>query len=93
MRLWLKTGAIGDDPELKVELTGGQYGFDTHNAIRLERKEDMKKRGLASPDVADGLALTFAYPVSDLPEDTRFTADWGRAAQTVESDYDPHADL
>ena len=24
----------------------------------------MKKRGLASPDLADALALTFAYPVA-----------------------------
>ncbi|SDE56468.1 hypothetical protein [Ruegeria marina] len=29
----------------------------------LERKEDMKKRGIPSPDVADAFALTFAYPV------------------------------
>jgi hypothetical protein len=29
----------------------------------LERKDDMKKRGLASPDRADALALTFAMPV------------------------------
>lgn len=93
MRLWLKTGAIENDPELKAELTGRQYGFDTHNAIRLERKEDMKKRGLSSPDVADALALTFAYPVADLPADTRFTGAGAQAATTVESDYDPHADL
>ena len=27
-------------------------------------REDMKKRGIASPDLADALALTFAYPVA-----------------------------
>ncbi len=68
LRHWLQDGAIPDDAELKAELTGRQYGFDTHSAIRLERKEDMKKRGLASPDVADALALTFAWPVADLPD-------------------------
>ncbi len=73
MRAWLRTGAIPDDPELKAELTGREYGFDLHNAIRLEKKEDMKKRGLASPDNADGLCLTFAYPVADLPDDARST--------------------
>ncbi len=93
MRLWLKTGAIEKDPELKAELTGRQYGFDTHNAIRLERKEDMKKRGLSSPDVADGLALTFAYPVADQPADTRFDVQGIAAAPVLQSDYDPHADL
>lgn len=31
-------------------------------AIRLEGKDDMHKRGLASPDDGDALALTFVYP-------------------------------
>lgn len=93
MRLWLKTGAIEKDPELKAELTGRQYGFDTHNAIRLEKKEDMKKRGLASPDVADGLALTFAYPVADLPAEGPAPSLDPYGATSVQSDYDPHADL
>ena len=29
----------------------------------MERKDDMRKRRLASPDDGDALALTFAYPV------------------------------
>jgi len=98
MRAWLRTGAIPDDPELKAELTGREYGFDLHNAIRLEKKEDMKKRGLSSPDNADGLCLTFAYPVADLPDDTRLGSlaegEGGSAAtNTIQSDYDPHGDL
>lgn len=63
LREWLKGGAIPDDVELVPELTGRQYGFNADNAIQLERKDDMRKRGLASPDNADALALTFAYPV------------------------------
>jgi phage terminase large subunit len=39
------------------------YGYDARNALILERKEVMKKRGIPSPDVADAFALTFAYPV------------------------------
>jgi hypothetical protein len=39
------------------------YGYDAADAIRLERKDDMRKRGLASPDDGDALGLTFAYPV------------------------------
>jgi hypothetical protein len=95
MRAWLKTGAIPDDTDLMAELTGREYGFDLHNAIRLEKKEDMKKRGLASPDNADGLALTFAYPVADLPEEMQFEAGGGPEAfraVSIESDYDPLAD-
>ena len=36
------------------------YGFTAKNQIQLEKKEDMKKRGLASPDCGDALAMTFA---------------------------------
>jgi hypothetical protein len=66
LREWLLTGAIDDDPELIADLTGVEYGYvlrDGRDAIQLERKEDMKRRGLASPDNGDALALTFAYPV------------------------------
>jgi len=63
MRAWLKGGAIPDDHELAADLTGVEYGFDENQAVQLEKKESMKKRGLASPDKGDALALTFAYPV------------------------------
>jgi len=51
------------DNELSYELTSVEYGFSSKQQIQLERKEDMKKRGLASPDCADALSLTFAEPV------------------------------
>ena len=41
------------------------------DAIQLEKKEDMKKRGLASSDFGDALALTFAYPVSHAAPERR----------------------
>jgi len=64
-REWLKTGgSIEDDPALRQQLEGREYGFNAHNEIVLERKDDMKKRGLSSPDRADGHMLTFAYPVA-----------------------------
>ena len=64
MRDWLEGGAIPTDRELVDDLIGVEYGFTPTNKIQLEKKEDMKKRGLASPDMADALALTFAYPVA-----------------------------
>jgi hypothetical protein len=61
---WLRAGgALPDDPELRADLTGLEYGYDGKGAIQLEKKEDLKKRGLASPDAGDALALTFAFPV------------------------------
>lgn len=64
MRSWLSIGAIPDDQQLKDDLTGPLYSFAADETrIQLERKKDMKKRGLASPDDADALACTFAQPV------------------------------
>ena len=55
--------AIPDDIELEHELTGPEYSYDIKNRILLEAKDAMKKRGMASPDRADALALTYAVPV------------------------------
>ncbi len=50
-------------PQLHADLTGVEYGYTATGEIQLEKKENMKKRGLASPDIGDALALTFAHPV------------------------------
>jgi hypothetical protein len=44
---WLKADAeIPDDPELEVDPKAPQYGYSAKSALQLERKEDMKARGL-----------------------------------------------
>ena len=60
--------------DLVADLTAVDYGYDASDAILLERKDDMRKRGLASPDDGDALALTFAHPVAkrDWAEERRF---------------------
>lgn len=65
MREWLRHGAIPDDPVLETDLTGPGYKHK-NDAVLLEAKEDMKKRGLDSPDDGDALALTFSQPVGPL---------------------------
>jgi hypothetical protein len=64
MKDWCRVGCLPDDRGLVADLTGVEYGYDAADALRLERKQDMQRRGLASPDDADALALTFAYPVA-----------------------------
>ena len=69
VRNWLMDGAeIPDDPELETDLTAPEYGFSNKQQIQLEKKEDMKKRGLASPDCGDCLAMTFAVKVMPKPK-------------------------
>lgn len=61
---WLELGGcIPADTELRVDLVSPLYSYDSANRMKLEKKEDMKARGIKSPDVADALALTFAQPV------------------------------
>ena len=67
MRDWLEDGKvqIPDSDALHADLAGPSFKTDSNNKIVLEKKEDMKKRGIRSPDMADALALTFAAPVSE----------------------------
>jgi hypothetical protein len=65
MRDWLQAGAeIPDDPELASDLCGPEYYFSPKQQVRLEAKDDMKARGLNSPDCADMLAMTFQVKVA-----------------------------
>lgn len=66
MREWLKRSSIPVDYDLKSELTSIRYGY-RGGSLLLESKDDMKKRGVKSPNKADALALTFADPRA--PED------------------------
>jgi hypothetical protein len=68
MREWLRHGAVDPDARLETDLTGPGYHHDKSDRLVLESKEDMKKRGLDSPDDGDALALTFAYPISAIIE-------------------------
>ena len=56
MKEWLKVGSLPDDNELSADLKAVDYGYDASDAILLERKDDMRRRGLASPADGDALA-------------------------------------
>ena len=64
MRDWLKTGHIPSDRFLKTDLISPRTKPDSKGTLFLESKKDMKSRGLASPDAADAIAVTFAFPVA-----------------------------
>ena len=64
MKDWLPTAAIDKHPELEADLTGPGLRPDMKQRVWLESKEDMKRRGVDSPDDGDALALTFAAPLA-----------------------------
>jgi hypothetical protein len=65
LRDWLKVGSLPPrDHELLTQLAGPKVQHKNDSGrMQLESKDSMKKRGLRSPDKADALALTFAFPV------------------------------
>jgi hypothetical protein len=62
MREWLTQDMpvqIPDSDELLGDLTSLGYKFDSSARLQIESKDDLRKRGMKSPDTADSLALTF----------------------------------
>jgi phage terminase large subunit len=84
MREWLKTASIPNDRFLKTDLISPMMKPDSKGTIFLESKKDMKSRGLASPDAADAIAVTFAFPVAhrEYTEATRKVYSGQRAVAT-----------
>ena len=68
------------DEALIGELTGPRYAVESSGRLRVEGKDEMKKRGLASPARADAFCLTFAgnaaagagWAKPTKPHDTRY---------------------
>src|SRR5574341_1289982 len=65
MRDWLPNGMIERDPDLFAQLTdrGWKWSGREDGKKVLESKDDLKRRGVKSPDDADALACTFAVPM------------------------------
>ena len=63
---------LPDDNELVQELVSPIYKYTSTGKIKLESKEEMKKRGIKSPDKGDALALTFASTSAALGGSTSF---------------------
>jgi len=71
MKEWLdgNTSSIPDNDDLEVDLCGLRYSYDSRGRLKLESKDDAKKRGVKSPDDGDALALTWAFPVRSKARD------------------------
>lgn len=55
---------LPNEPNLIKELSTRKFKMTSNGKIRLESKDDMKKRGVGSPDIADALTLAFYEPPS-----------------------------
>ena len=68
MKDWLIHGSIDRDQQLEIDLTGPGFKHNTRDQLVIESKDSMAKRGLASTDHGDSLALTFSRDVAPKKE-------------------------
>lgn len=65
MRDWFaeRPVQIPDSDEILADIIEPGYSYDSKGRYLIEPKDQIKKRGGRSPDIADALSLTFAEPV------------------------------
>ena len=84
-RDWLEEPGGADIPDedgLQADACSPGYKYNSNSYLLLESKEEMRKRGLRSPDEWDAVALTFAEPVVERnpPPRKRYGAGSGRSS-------------
>lgn len=87
---WVKRGALPNNASLLKELAAPTYSFRNGKFV-LEEKDQIKKRLGFSPDLGDGLALTFALP--DMPTSLVNGVSFGRSNGKALYEYDPFKDM
>lgn len=65
MRRWLKSGDIPADQTLSLDLSAVTYKHSTkRQLVQIETDPELRRRGLAAPNRAHALSLTFAFPAA-----------------------------
>jgi hypothetical protein len=71
MQEWLHDAkqppSLPGNVQLALELSSRNFHYNASRKMQLESKEEMARRGVRSPNLADALALTFAVSVSPAP--------------------------
>lgn len=85
-REWIYNGGkLPNDPTLREQMRVIQYVISkTSGKTRMESKEDIKKRGLPSPDRLDMYTLSFYVRVARRDRNNQYNADRGRRALVQE---------
>lgn len=91
LREFLREGCVPDQvPGIETsvvdELSAPTYTMNNREQIMLESKKEMRRRGVASPNVADALACTFAFPIYEPA-----FAGLEKPKPHVTEDYDPYS--
>ena len=79
--------ALPLDKELRQQMINVEGELNRQGKVQIESKQDLRRRGLPSPDFLESLILTVAQGINN--EGVR--SDWGRGDHLVRSEYDPFA--
>jgi hypothetical protein len=95
VKKWIQSGGAidEDDDDLYQDLIGPETVPRMDGKIQLESKENMKDRGLPSPNRADALALSFAMPVTKKPRTALEAAYKNGGYNQSTRDYDPLSNI
>lgn len=69
--------SLDKDEDLAAQLANIKYKFTSWGQIQIESKDDMKRRGVHSPDRADALMLAFAF--------NEVESDWTPEHESIDS--------
>lgn len=67
------------DEALVGELTVPRYKFNSNGKLQIESKDEMKRRGVKSPDRAESLILTFANNAITASGGKGWGSDWSKS--------------
>ena len=69
---------LPDDDAFKQDLATPRYKFSSSGKRQIESKEEIKKRGAPSPDLADAFVLTFASDSVIALTGQKYASQWNR---------------
>lgn len=77
-KAWLEARdcKLPKDEDLIAELATVRYKFTSNGKVQVESKDEIRKRGLASPDKADSFVLTFASDAATVQYGTSYNSPW-----------------
>ena len=80
LKSWLEDEPcqIPDSDELHSDICGTRYKIDSNSRLMMEKKEEMKKRGIRSSDTADALCLTFSLPINQIANSSKTSQTAGK---------------
>lgn len=66
------------DEDLMAELAAPRFKFSSSGKLQIESKDDLKKRGLRSPDIADAVVMTMAADAATALYGVSSSGNWNK---------------